>query len=94
MVKFLNKEIIIKTNLKKELIKKIIRSIIFSSFVSSILIMSVNFGIQVGRNNETLKEFPTKGLLYLIPIFAGVFMCFHLGEMVVRGDFHKGGKKK
>lgn len=94
MSKFLNKEIVVKTNVKKELLKRVVLSFIFSYGVSHILILSVNFGIQIGRANETLEEFPIKGLLYLIPMFAIIFMLFYTGEMVIRGDFHKGGKKK
>ena len=93
-MKKLNKEIVIKTTLKKEIIKSAILSVIFSAGISYMLFMAINFGIKMGSQNENLKEFPMTGVLYLIPVFIIIFMCCYLGEMVGKGYFVKGGKKK
>lgn len=93
-MKNLNKEIVIKTTLKKEIIKSAILSVIFSIGISYMLFMAINFGINMANSNEGLEEFSMSGVLYLIPVFIIIFMCCYLGEMVGKGYFDKGGKKK
>lgn len=90
----MNKKIIIKTTLKKELIKSIIFSFIFAIIQSYIFYLNLNAGFVIGREKEMLKEIPSKIVIVLIPILFIVFMLFYLGKMVGKGYFDKGDKKK
>lgn len=90
----MNKEIIIKTTLKKELIKSIIYSFIISIIQSYIFYLNLDTGVRIGRGHPTLKEIPSKIIIYLVPIFFIICMLFYLGKMVGKGYFEKRGNKK
>lgn len=90
----MNKEIIIKSTLKKELIKSIVYSFIFSILQSYIFYLILDFGIKVGRRNETLKEVPFSVVFVLIPLIFIIFIMYYLGKMVMKGYFDKEGNKK
>lgn len=90
----MNKEIILKTTLKKELIKSIIHSIIISIIQSYIFYLNLETGVRIGRKHPTLKEIPSKVVIVLIPILFIICMLFYLGKMIGKGYFQKRGNRK
>lgn len=90
----MNKEIIIKTTLKKEVIKSIICSLIISIIQSYIFYITLDTGVRLGRQNETLKEISSNVVIVLMPILFIACVLFFFGKMVGKGYFEKGGNQK
>ena len=90
----MNKEIVIKTTIKKELIKSVFSSLVISIIQSYLFYLTLDTGIKIRINNQTFDKVPHDVVIVLIPIIFIVCMLFYIGKMVGKGYFAKGGKKK